>query len=433
MNRQQEYWDLIRELDQAPSALDGTALRAKARAKRRRMGKRWGISLGSAAGVCAAFVLAVNAMPTFALACANVPVLRELAAAVAFSPSLSAAVEHDYVQYIGQSQTFEDTTLTLEYVIADQQQMVVFYRTDGGWPYYSASCKLKDENGTPLFGYSVGSTTSSEDLKTFEIHFKELEEIPQNLTMDVKLWGSDMEGNDQQLDHVFTFQIALDPTKTAPSVEVPVDQWVELGGQRLLVDRLELTPTKTALYLEDDPDNTAWLQSLDFHFTDKDGTVYETIDSSISGTGRAESEGTYTYYLQSLYFVENIQDLTLWLDEAVWLDKDTGPVTVDLTTGTYTGTLPEGVTSLSAERVESERAGTYGVVRVSGQIEHPPLKMECRDPEGGTHNTGGFSMRDDRADGREYEYHLQNYAWDTAEFDLDFTSVTTQPISISLY
>ena len=134
MNRQQEYWELIRELDQAPSALDGTALRAKARAKRRRMGKRWGISLGSAAGVCAAFVLAVNAMPTFALACANVPVLRELAAAVAFSPSLSAAVEHDYVQYIGQSQTFEDTTLTLEYVIADQQQMVVFYRTDGGWP-----------------------------------------------------------------------------------------------------------------------------------------------------------------------------------------------------------------------------------------------------------------------------------------------------------
>lgn len=131
--------------------------------------------------------------------------------------------------------------------------------------------------------------------------------------------------------------------------------------------------------------------------------------------------------------MENIQDLTLWLDEAVWLDKDAKPVTVNLTTGSYTGTLPEGVTSLSAERVESERAGTYGVVRVHGRIEHPPLKMEYRDPEGGTHNTGGFSMRDDRADGREYEYLLQNYAWDTAEFDLDFTSVTAQPISIPLH
>ena len=67
MNRQQEYWDLIRQLDQTPEALDGTALRAKARAKRRRMGKRWGISLGGAAGVCAAFILAVNTLPTFAL------------------------------------------------------------------------------------------------------------------------------------------------------------------------------------------------------------------------------------------------------------------------------------------------------------------------------------------------------------------------------
>ena len=432
MTRQQEYWELSRELDQTPSALDGTALRAKARAKHRRMGKRWGISLGSAAGVCAAFVLAVNTLPTFALACANVPVLRELAAAAAFSPSLSAAVEHDYVQYVGQSQTFDDVTLTLEYVIADQQQMVVFYRTDGGWPYYSASCKLKDETGTPLSGYSVGSTTSSEELKHFEIHFKELEEIPQNLTMDVELWGTDMEGNDQRLDHTFTFSMTLDPAKTAPAVEVPVNQWIEIDGQRLLVDRLELTPTRTALCLADAPDNTAWLQSLEFHFTDKDGTVYETIDGSISGAGRAEGEGTYTYYLQSLYFVDDIQDLTLWLDEAVWLDKDAAPVTVDLTTGAYTGTLPEEVSSLTAERADIRGMGEPWVLKVSGKIGHPPLKMEYRDPEGGIHNTGGFSMRDDRADGREYEYVLKNYTWDTAEFDLDFTSVTTEPISIPL-
>ena len=210
MNRQQEYWDLIRELDHTPAALDGTALRAKARAKRRRTGKRWGISLGGAAGVCAAFVLAVNTLPTFALACANVPVLRELAAAVAFSPSLSAAVEHDYVQYIGQSQSFDGLTLTLEYVIADQQQMVVFYRVDGGaYPYYSVACDLKGENGVPLEGYAVTSGDSQEELKQFQIHFKEMEEPPRKLTLDVELLGTDAEGEDHPLDHIFTFQIAL--------------------------------------------------------------------------------------------------------------------------------------------------------------------------------------------------------------------------------
>ena len=267
MNRQQEYWDLIRELDHTPAALDGTALRAKARAKRRRTGKRWGISLGGAAGVCAAFVLAVNTLPTFALACANVPVLRELAAAAAFSPSLSAAVEHDYVQYIGQSQSFDGLTLTLESVIADQQQMVVFYRVDGGaYPYYSASCDLKDGDGVPLEGYAVTSGDSQEELKKFEVHFKEMEETPKNLILDVELLGTDGEGESHPLDHIFTFQIALDPAKTAPAVEIPVDQWVEVDGQRLLVDRLELTPTRTALWLETTrtipPGSRTWSSTL---------------------------------------------------------------------------------------------------------------------------------------------------------------------------
>ena len=44
----------------------------------------------------------------------SVTVLRELAQAVAWSPSLSAAVENDYVQPIGQSQTVNGVTATVE-------------------------------------------------------------------------------------------------------------------------------------------------------------------------------------------------------------------------------------------------------------------------------------------------------------------------------
>lgn len=62
----------------------------------------------------------VNASPAFAISCAKVPVLRELAAAVAFSPSLRAAVEHDYVQYIGRTEGADRISVTAEYVIAPQ-------------------------------------------------------------------------------------------------------------------------------------------------------------------------------------------------------------------------------------------------------------------------------------------------------------------------
>ena len=429
MNRQQEYWDLIRELDQPPQALDGTALRAKARAKRRRTGRRWGISLGSVAGVCAAFVLAVNTLPTFALACGKIPVLRELAAAVAVSPSLSAAVEHDYVQYIGQSQTVDGITLTLDYVIADQQQMVVFYHADGGgYPYYSVSCDLKDENGTPLEGYTVISGDSQQELKQFEIHFLELEEVPRNLTLEVELWGTDLEGESRRLGCDYTFPITLDPSKTAPAVEVPVGRWVEVDGQRLLVDRLELTPTKTALCLAEDPDNTAWLEGVDFHFTHRNGEVYDAIDSSISAVGRD------TYYFQSLYFVEDVGDLTLWLDGAAWLDKDARPVTVDLTSGTWTGRLPEEVTGLTVQRISIQGAGEQWVLKVRSTADRPPFELEYRDPEGGVHNTGGYSRRDDREEPGhyEFEYTLKNYPWDRAEFTLNYTAISPLEISLPL-
>ena len=54
----------------------------------------------------------------------------ELAQAVAWSPSLSAAVENDYVQPIGQSQTVNGVTATVEYVIVDRKQLSIFYTLD---------------------------------------------------------------------------------------------------------------------------------------------------------------------------------------------------------------------------------------------------------------------------------------------------------------
>ena len=76
-------------------------------------------------------MLLVNLSVPFARACGNVPVLRELARAVAWSPSLSAAVENDYVQPIGQSQTVNGITATVEYVIVDQKQVNIFFTLKG--------------------------------------------------------------------------------------------------------------------------------------------------------------------------------------------------------------------------------------------------------------------------------------------------------------
>ena len=123
MTRNEEYQALLQELEPTPAALEGTAERALRRRRRDRRLRLFGVPAGSLAACFVAFVLLVNLFPPFARACGNVPVLRALAQAVAWSPSLSAAVENDYVQPIGQSQTVNGIT-------AD-------YDTDGHyWAFY---------------------------------------------------------------------------------------------------------------------------------------------------------------------------------------------------------------------------------------------------------------------------------------------------------
>ena len=170
MNRREEYWVLTEQLRREPPELESAVRRGMERARRRR--RRPAELLAGLAGVCAAFVVMVNASPAFAISCAKVPVLRELAAAVAFSPSLRAAVEHDYVQYIGRTEGADRISVTAEYVIASPARAHLFYSVEGGG---RVSWELQTPDGTPLEGYSSaqysGTAGEAEELRHTEFHF----------------------------------------------------------------------------------------------------------------------------------------------------------------------------------------------------------------------------------------------------------------------
>ena len=439
MNRQEEFWELTRQLSQPPEALDGTAARARNRARRKRTGKRWGISLGSLAGVAAAFILAVNVLPTFALACSHIPVLRELAAAVAFSPSLSAAVEHDYVQYVGQKQTVDGVTISVESLIADERQIVVFYRLGGEAQYYSVSGDLRTPGGEELSGYTIAGTNAGDGLKQLEIRFVDCA-VPESFLLDLQVYVSGEIDGGRWLDGTWTFLLHLDPDKTAAAVTVDVGRRITLDGQRLLVDRLELTPTRTAIYLGHDPGNTAWLQNLKFHFTGADGTEYTVSDGALAATGEPDSPGFYTYYFQSFYFLDDPASLTLWIDKAVWLDKEASTLTVDLTDGTCRGFLPDGVQDVAVVEQNLADIGRQKVLVVYTETDWSPFQDTYLDPQGGSHSFNGHSMEmaymDD--DGTyhpwKYRYILEDYGYDTVELRWDYTRVTkpAEPLAVPL-
>ena len=362
-------------------------------------------------------------MPTFALACGNIPILRELAAAVAFSPSLSEAVRHDYVQYVGKSQTVNGVTVTLETVIADQQQLVGFYRTDLATET-STTCNLLGED---IPAYSTTSSYSGDALRSFTVLLDGA--LPETFTLSLQLTASDETQERFEVEGSFDFDLHLDPEKTSASVTVAMGKEVTLDGQTLRVEQVVFTPTRTAFYLSADPANTASLEALTFHFTAPDGTVYSAVDGNVSAMGTPGEAGFYTYYCQSLFFLEDPAALTLVLEEALWCAKDAAPIAVDFTNGSYDGALPAGVTALWVEK----NRGTP-VVMVETTISQMPFTSYLG--ETGVESLlllGGVSQIDE-ADVRRYEYVLDGYEGDAIALIPDYThqSVLDPPLEISL-
>lgn len=356
MNRKEEYKLLLSQLEEeTPAALDSCVEKARKKARRRR---GWGTSLASLGGVAAAFVLMVNLSVPFALACARVPGLRELTASLVFSESLKLAVENDFVQYIGQSQTVEGTTMTVEYVIADKRQINIFCRFEGDFDYLNGRPRVTNLDDSPLEGYSLygGGMSQQGELDCITLDFDdrdtpsslrlsyEVEKLARDIQELAPERSSDHHGKPTEPEVLFSFifDLELDQRMISQGESYALDQWVELDGQQILLETVEVYPTFIQINLNYDPNNTAYLTGLDFYLEDEQGRQTEHISSGITGRGWADKPGMSAVRRESSFFWE-AKHLTLHIIAADWLDKDRQYATVDLVNGTVEGELPEGV------------------------------------------------------------------------------------------
>ena len=395
MNRNEEYKALLQELEPTPAALEGTAKRALRRRRRDRRLRLFGVPAGSLAACFVAFVLLVNLFPPFARACGTVPVLRTLAQAVAWSPSLSAAVENDYVQPMGQSQTENGITATIEYVIVDQKQVHIFFtlKREG---YESLSAELPEF--TPRQQCAVLSSDFQQEPGTllhFTLDYSD-NDVPEGFTMAFSVIGEtgtentpaapsqsildEPEWEEPDILASFTFDLAFDPTYTAQGEIVPVNSTFQLDGQTLTVTEVEVYPTHVRVNVEGDPDNTAWLEDLDFYLENEDGERFDSITNGVSATEDPDIPAMKSFRLESPYFADSAH-LTLHITGAKWLDKDMERIRVDLINGTA-DRLPEDVALYSAER-----SGNGWLVQFSAPEEeemhfHQLFSMTYYDAEG---------------------------------------------------
>lgn len=411
MNRNEEYLVLLQELDETPPALDTTVERALKREKASRRKQYFYRPALSLTACFAAFVLLVNAFPTFAKACEDIPFLGDLAKAVTWSPSLSAAVENDYVQPIGKSQTVNGITATIEYLIVDQKQVNIFFTLDGDYDNLTGEMpkfipeqrcgtsvnNFRDPPGTLLrytLDYSEEDVPSGFTM-TFgvttyvEPGFETLAEPLEN-TLDYML--QPVEEEEAEILAEFTFDLEFDPNFTAKGEIVPVNTDFTLDGQTLTVTEVEVYPTHARVEIQGAAENTAWLKGVQFYMENEDGQIFEPISNGVSATGDPNSPAMLSFRLESPYFAES-EHLTLHITQTEWLDKELERVRIDLKT-LYMDRHMEGVELLSAEKKDGGWILSFKVKRIK---------------ENHSFSVFGHTFYD--AEGKEYQNYSAASSW----------------------
>ena len=451
MNRNEEYAALLRELDTTPPALDTTVDRAMERRRAARKRRLWGIPVGSLAACFALFVGLVNAFPTFAAACEDVPVLGALAEAVRFSPSLSAAVEHDYVQPVGQSQTKNGITATVESIIVDQKQVNIFFTLEGeGYKTLSAEMpRFSPAQQCSILGSDFQQKPGT--LLNFTLDYVD-QDVPDGFTMTFSVTGQrageqqetpaapDRAIEDEMLAPStepeaeilaeFTFDLTFDPQFTAQGEVLAVNETFTLDGQTFTLTEAEVYPTHLRINVEGAEDNTAWLKGLEFYLENEDGERFDAVSGGVTASGDTDSPAMVSYRLESPWF-SGSDHLTVHITGAKWLAKEHQRVYVDLEHGTAPW-LPDGVSLTSAQRREDGWVLTF---RLDGALKGSPFSMTFYDAEGNPWDARqmGMTFSDDEQAG-SVMLPLPDYqageVWLTANYSHE--STLPQPVDIPL-
>ena len=374
MNRIEEYEALLKELETTPENLESTVEKALKRENTFQKKRQILVSsAGSLAACFAAFVLLVNLSVPFARACGSIPLISDLARAVSWSPSLSAAVEHDYVQPMNLSQYQNGITAKVEYLIVDRKQVDVFFSIQSDdYAHLDLDHPTLTVPGEQEGYVSSFSSYGIEngDLMELRIDFMD-RDVPDCLTMTFGVYddpdryktskpveSSLMDYGDELLDEnreeqreilaTFTFELHFDPTYTEQGAVIDVGETFLLDGQSVTLTEAEIYPTHLRLNFDYNPANTAWLTELNFYLENERGERFNGIVNGISATGNPDDPSTDSVWLDSPYFSTG-EHLTLHVTGASWIDKGQERVKVDLAKGMIEDP-PQGVRLEWAEK-----------------------------------------------------------------------------------
>lgn len=464
MNRNDEYFTLMNELEKTPVHLEYTDKRAVLRLRKEQRRKFLILPISSVAALLITFTVLVNLFPTFAYACGRIPLINELAKVVAFSPSLSAAVDNRYVQPIEKEQTINGITARIEYVIVDQKQLNIFYSLDSevytGLDFFP---QIEPADGTEAGGFSISSgnpNTQNGELNYIRVDYVD-RDMPGSLFLIAKVHDnsnyrgespvrvedsmlSDKKYEEPDIISEFTFLLEFDPCYTAQGENIKLNSRFNLDGQSIILENAEIYPTHIRFNFEDKEDNTAWLKSLSFYLENEKGKRFEKVTNGITATGSPDSPMMVSHRLESSFF-SNSRELTLYITGVEWLDKDMERVKLDLAS-VKAERLPQGVTFERAKRIGGDWILSFAAVQYKENTSYQLWSHNYYDEQGKEYtinswSSGGNGYWDEKA--QKYietpnvfyvEIPLKDYPYDVVYMSPDFSRMVelSEPVVIKI-
>ncbi len=359
MDRNEEYTMLSTELTELPDALSTSEQRVMARLKREKI-RRLTTTLSGAVMSVLIFILVVNVFPTAAYALGKIPFIAPLAKAVAFSPSLKAAVENKYVQPVELEQTVNGITCRIEYLITDPTQVNVFYTLTSADPMIADVEMIFEDDATEprLTGTTNRMNELDDGLRGITLKlFNRF--LPKKFKLKVSVYeSSDSFNTAEHAETIqqagfpvrdykaeFVFDMDIDSRFISKSEIIMVHAPFEIDGQTIYLDRADIYPTHMRIRLSAAEENTAWLTGMRFYAENEKGERFEATGDT---TNASKSPMIEWCALESSYFA-NSKTLTLYITGADWINKKNNLVKLDLV-NVKSENIPEGVQFTSAER-----------------------------------------------------------------------------------
>lgn len=409
VNRIQELDLMVSEMAQVPKEVEGATNRLELRIRRYRKKqakKAIGITFSTIAAACIIFAFFVNMSTAFAQQVSNIPILRELAELFTYRKGFQSAIENDYYQELNMEGRDGDITLKIPFVIADEQQIVVFYEmeskeiTDDS--RINLNIQLYDETtGEDIEGYAAyTSETGAHEGKGYNIINILFIDRPTpkefGIKIEVSIRSTDSDSMTIEKDTVkdtienaiestgsFQFSMSLDDFVT-PKV-YDVKEKYEVEGQRFTIEQVVIYPTGSKITVSADEDNTAYLKGLDLELVDETGEVW----GSVGGiTSSYNQEGNmFTIFLDSNYF-EQPKSLTLKINSAQLLSKELKqmPITVNLKDTTMEPEV-EGISLYQVDRVGEDAEVVFNF---DASKTNPNVEWFYMDSKGMEYDIGGI-------------------------------------------